>query len=130
MSEATADELNEADRRVEAALRKLESGEAPPMEAILEIRNVAEEYPDNIRANFTLGILSMRSAQYAKAVERFEKILSLDASDGHTWRMLAEAQMMTGDTATARQSLQEALERVDDKTGQVFKKELPHLSIN
>ncbi|MBC7892014.1 MAG: tetratricopeptide repeat protein [Sphingobacteriaceae bacterium] len=46
-----------------------------PMQGISLLREVLEIDPDNEGALFNLGLLSMRSNQYAKAAERFERIL-------------------------------------------------------
>ena len=46
-----------------------------PMQGIMLLREVLEADPTNELALFNLGILSMRSNQYTKAVERFQQIL-------------------------------------------------------
>ncbi|MPR33193.1 tetratricopeptide repeat protein [Salmonirosea aquatica] len=46
-----------------------------PMQGIMLLREVLEADPTNELALFNLGILSMRSNQYSKAVERFQQIL-------------------------------------------------------
>ncbi len=46
-----------------------------PMQGILLLREVLDADPTNELALFNLGILSMRSNQYTKAVERFQQIL-------------------------------------------------------
>lgn len=48
---------------------------ATPMQGISLLREVIEQDPDFEPALFNLGILSMRSNQYQKAAERFERIL-------------------------------------------------------
>lgn len=48
---------------------------ASPMQGILLLREVLDTDPTNELALFNLGILSMRSNQYTKAVERFQQIL-------------------------------------------------------
>jgi TolA-binding protein len=48
---------------------------ASPMQGILLLREVLDADPTNELALFNLGILSMRSNQYTKAVERFQQIL-------------------------------------------------------
>ncbi|MEM8566688.1 MAG: peptidase, partial [Bacteroidota bacterium] len=42
-----------------------------PMQGILMLREILQEDPDNEQATFNLGVLSMQSGQYEKAVERF-----------------------------------------------------------
>lgn len=46
-----------------------------PMQGIMLLREVLDMDPTNELALFNLGILSMRSNQYTKAVERFQQIL-------------------------------------------------------
>lgn len=48
---------------------------ASPMQGILLLREVLDTDPTNELALFNLGILSMRSNQYTKAVERFQQII-------------------------------------------------------
>lgn len=48
---------------------------ASPMQGIMLLREVLDADPTNELALFNLGILSMRSNQYTKAVERFQQIL-------------------------------------------------------
>lgn len=52
-----------------------------PMQGILMLREVLEEYPNNLTAIFNLGVLSMQSGQYDKAVERFKKLMTLDSTN-------------------------------------------------
>jgi tetratricopeptide (TPR) repeat protein len=57
------------------------SGE-DPMTGIQMIRKVAEEHPDNELALYQLGMLSVTTGQYDRAVERFEKLIALSADHG------------------------------------------------
>jgi tetratricopeptide (TPR) repeat protein len=52
-----------------------------PMQGILMLREVSEKDPNNWGANFNLGMLSIQSGQYEKAVDRFEKLTSLKSDD-------------------------------------------------
>lgn len=124
---ASGEELS-PEAQVEEALRMLQSGEVPPMQGILKIREVAEKYPGNVKANFTLGQLSMQTGQYEKATERFNTVLEKEPDNAQVWRYLAEAQLNSGDTASAHESFENALKLTDDKTGDQFKKELPELN--
>ena len=124
--EATID----PDQEVDEALHQLQSGEAPPMEAILRISKVAEDFPDNVKANFTLGVLSMQTGQYEKAIERFQTVTRVQPDNPDAWRLLSEAHLRTGDTATAKMNFEKALQLADDEKGETFKEELPELSIN
>lgn len=119
------------DAQVDEALRQLQSGELPPMQAVLKIREVAENNPENVKANYTLGTFSMQTGQFDKAVGRFKTVLEKQPDNGEVWRLLAEAQLKSGDTTQAKESFAKALKLVDEETASAFKKELPELnSIN
>ena len=125
--DATETTADDPDAMVDEALRQLRSGEVPPMQGILKIREIAEQYPGNVKANFTLGILSMQTGQYIKAVGRFETVLETQPEYADAWRMLAEAQLNVGDTINAKESFAKALDLVDEETGDEYRKELPEL---
>jgi len=126
-NEVATEAAENPDAMVDEALRQLQTGEVPPMQGILKIREVAEKYPGNVKANFTLGMLSMQTGQYAKAVGRFETVLEAQPENADAWRLLAESQLQIGDTVNAKESLAKAVNLVDEKTGIEFKKELPEL---
>lgn len=123
-----ADTAHDPDAEVEEALRAMQSGEMPPMQAVLRIREVAENHPGNVKANFTLGVLSIQSGQYDKAVGRFQTVLEQRPEDAQAWRMLAESQLYTGDTVTAKTSFDKALEYADEEMRATFENELPQLN--
>ncbi len=125
--EQTEDNLS-PEQQVDEALRLMQSGELPPMQAILKIRDVAENYPGNVKANLTLGNFSMQTAQFDKAIERFTTVLEQQPENGIVHRLLAEAYLRNGDTAKAQQSFDKALELVDEQSAAGFKAELPELS--
>lgn len=52
-----------------------------PMVGITMLREVLEVDPDYREAILNLGLLSIRSGQYDKAVARFEKLLEMDSLD-------------------------------------------------
>lgn len=52
------------------------SGTPNPMEGIQLLLGVVKEDPENYNANLNLGLFSMRSGQYDKAVNRFKTVLS------------------------------------------------------
>ena len=49
-----------------------------PMRGIMMLREVLEEDPDNAEAHWHLGLFSVQSGQYDKALERFKKVLELE----------------------------------------------------
>lgn len=118
------------DDKLDDILRKMESGELPPMQAVLQIRDFAEAHPENVRAQFTLGLMSMQTGQYEKAVERFDKVVTLDADYGEAYLMKARAHLALKDTAQARSNFNEALNRADEETRTSIEKELDQLELN
>jgi Tfp pilus assembly protein PilF len=51
-----------------------------PMRGIMMLRDILKEDPDNVEAHWQLGLFSVQSGQYDKAIERFKKVLELDAA--------------------------------------------------
>jgi lipopolysaccharide biosynthesis regulator YciM len=49
-----------------------------PMRGIMMLREVLQEDPDNVEAHWHLGLFSIQSGQYDKALERFKKVRDLD----------------------------------------------------
>ena len=81
---STADPL---EMRVQEAVA-LVNGE-DPMKGIMMLREVLKEDPDNVQAHLQLGLFSVQSGQYDKAVERFRKVLELDpANNAEAWFFL------------------------------------------
>lgn len=79
---------------------------ATPMQGIKMIREVLEKEPENQLAIFNLGLLSMQSGQYEKAVERFEKLLKINAKDINSALLLAQSLVNLGKTKEAIDSLE------------------------
>lgn len=53
----------------------------PPMKGIRELKRIAGKHPDDdsvqAEVNWHLGRFSVKSSQYGKAADRFEKVLSI-----------------------------------------------------
>ena len=122
--------ITDPDMRVDQALQELQDGTTPPMQAIMKIRQVAEDHPENQKAQLTLGLLSLQTGQFENAVMRFGNLVSLDSSNGESWKYLAEAKLGAGDSVEARKDFEKALLLVDDATGDRFKSEIPALVKN
>jgi len=50
-----------------------------PMRGIMMLRELVEQDPDNAEAHWHLGLFSIQSGQYEKALDRFRKVRELDA---------------------------------------------------
>jgi Flp pilus assembly protein TadD len=59
-----------------------------PMQGIMKLREVIQKDPNHRLALFNLGVLSIRSNQYDKALERFLKLTQLDGSDWQNYLYL------------------------------------------
>lgn len=52
-----------------------------PMKGIMMLREIVEEDSENVEALLNLGLLSMRTGQYEKAVQRLEKVRDLEPTN-------------------------------------------------
>jgi tetratricopeptide (TPR) repeat protein len=82
-------------------------GGKDPMKGIFLLREVVAEEPENIDAQMNLGFFSMQSGQFDKAVERFEKVLSIDPSLSEVKIYLSEALDASGKREDALRLLNE-----------------------
>ncbi len=85
-----------------------------PMEGIMTLREIAEEHPNNPKAQFYLGLFSIQSGQYEKAVERFQKVVELDPNNVDAYRFLGDAHRSLGDTLGTRAAYEAYLELSTD----------------
>ncbi|MBP6311630.1 MAG: tetratricopeptide repeat protein [Flavobacteriales bacterium] len=53
-----------------------------PMRGIKMLLEIVKEEPDNVEALWNLGLFSVKSGQYDKALDRFKKVVELDP-DGY-----------------------------------------------
>lgn len=78
------------------------SASEPPMKGIGLIREVAEKNPNNVYAQYMLGVGSFISSQWPKAIERFTKVVELEPYNLDALLRLADASEQTGDKAAAK----------------------------
>jgi len=82
------------------AVNILESNTQAPMEGVGLLRKVVQIDPDNRKALNYLGLFSMQSKQYDKAVERFEHLVKLGPDNNpdypYYYRSLGQAYEATG----------------------------------
>ena len=76
-------------------------GEAPPMEGIMKIREVAERDSTNMFAQFMLGYGSLVSGQFAKATERLSKVVEAQPGNKEAVFLLAESYERVGEMKQA-----------------------------
>lgn len=85
--------------KVNLALRHVESQQ--PMKGILDLRALNEKYPENVMVLNNLGQLAIRSNQFEKAKERFEKVLTLEPTNEKATCWLAQVFEQMNETAKA-----------------------------
>ncbi|MFD3002154.1 tetratricopeptide repeat protein [Pontibacter toksunensis] len=73
-----------------------------PMQGIMLLREVIASDPNNEKALFNLGILSIQSRQYDKAAERFRKLVSVNPSHLEGTFYLAVSLAETGESEEAK----------------------------
>ena len=85
----TALKLNPASLNAKTGLGSAyDSGTANPMQGIQLLLEVVKEDPKNVKANTNLGLFSMRSGQFDKAVTRFKTVIE-QKPDPEAWFYLA-----------------------------------------
>ena len=84
---------------VENALKLIESNN--PMEGVFMLRKILEKEPKNKEAIFNLGVLSIQSKQYDKAIERFNQLLIIDSLDKRAYLHLGISNFELGNEEEA-----------------------------
>ena len=59
------------------------------MKGILQMRSLSEKHPENADLQWNMGLFSIQSGQYEKAVARFEKVINIDAQRLDAYMQLA-----------------------------------------
>jgi tetratricopeptide (TPR) repeat protein len=72
-----------------------------PMKGIGLLRNVLEKDSTNIKAHLNLGLFSVKSGQYDKAIERFTKILTIDPNYIEAYLYIGDVYEQKGDITNA-----------------------------
>lgn len=72
-----------------------------PMQGISLLREVIAVDSLHENAQFNLGILSVKSGQYEKAIDRFNKVLQINPDRKEMYYMIGRAYMMSGDKEKA-----------------------------
>jgi tetratricopeptide (TPR) repeat protein len=85
-----------------------------PMKGILMLRDIAESNPDNVEAQFNLGMLSMQTGQYDKAIERLDQVVQLSPGNMQAFILMGIAYMELGENAKSRESFGHVLDHSDD----------------
>lgn len=89
-------------------------GTAQPMKGIQLLLGITREEPDNVAANLMLGKMSIRSAQYQKALGRFETVLKKEPNNTEAMYMLAVVYKELGNKEEAIELLEKCKKNVDN----------------
>ena len=89
------------------------NGGATPMQGIALLLEVVKQEPDNRSANLNLGMFSMKSGQYEKAVDRFNTVIK-DKPDFESYFYLAESYKQLGRKNEAIAAYQKCKELMPD----------------
>jgi len=95
------------EERLQQAVLKVEG--TNPMEGILELRQLAEEFPEFADARLYLGLFSLQSGQTEKASEHFNKVLEIDPSNAEAHWQLGYMYFGLADAPKAVHHLSEVL---------------------
>ncbi len=99
--------------QIEQALSDIQNGESPEaqMKGVLKMRALAESNPENADLQWQMGMFSMQTGQYEKAVARFEKVISLDTLRLDAYTQIATSYTALQDTSSARNVLLALIEK-------------------
>lgn len=100
------------EQQIENALFDIQNGQSPEaqMKGILKMRALSEEHPENSDLQWNMGLFSMQSGQYEKAVSRFKKVISLDSERLDAKMQMAISYSALNDTLSACFVLSELIE--------------------
>lgn len=76
-------------------------GTSEPMKGIMMLREVVTADPNHEMAQYNLGMLSVKSGQLDKAIERFNNVLRINPKRAEIYFYLGQVQLQKGDTAQA-----------------------------
>src|SRR5690606_5681900 len=77
-------------------------GSENPMQGINMLREVLKTDPKNETAIFNLGILSLQSGQYKKAIDRFKDLIKINPMNANAHFYLGMSFLNTGEKQNAR----------------------------
>ena len=90
-------------------------GTPNPMQGIMMLREVVQEKPTHENAQFNLGILSVKSGQLDKAVDRFNKVLEINPAREDAGFLLARCYADLGQKQKAVELLNKLMKNSKNK---------------
>jgi tetratricopeptide (TPR) repeat protein len=89
-------------------------GDRQVMQGVGLLKEVLQAEPNNTKALFYLGVLSIQSNQLDKALERFEKLVDLQPQNAFNYYYLGQVHMRKGNRKKALSAFRYYRERVND----------------
>jgi len=89
-------------------------GTSEPMKGIMLLREVIAANPNHEMAQYNLGMLSVKSGQLPKAIERFKKVMEINPKRSDMYLFLGQIYLQMGDTANAISNYQSFMKKSDD----------------
>ena len=84
------------------------------MTNILKLRDLSEKFPDNVKIQWNMGLLSMESNQNKKAINRFNKVISLDPNYYDAYFNLSNCYLASGDSMSSVMTLEKLINLSSD----------------
>lgn len=103
------------DAKARIAMTLMTSGR-PPMEGIRMLREVTEDDPNNEFALFNLGMLSIQSRQFDRAVEWLTKLVTVNPQHLQGQVFLGMALANSGEKVKAREQFEKAKKMTTDQS--------------
>ncbi len=85
-----------------------------PMQGVMMLREVLEADPKNELALLNMGMLSIQSGQYERAVERLEELIKVNPDHAQGHLLLGIALMNTGEKQRAKQQFEKVKQMDSD----------------
>lgn len=111
-------EQNPSDLDAKAKMAMTYVSSSTPMQGIQMLREVLEEDENNELAIYNLGLLSMQSKQYDRAIERFEKLIKLEPGNLQAQFLLGVSYFETGAKEKAKAQFARVKEMDEDPSVQ------------
>ena len=104
--------------QIQVALSNIQDAENPQsqMKGILQMRSLSEKYPDNADLQWNMGLFSIQSGQYEKAVARFKNVINIDAQRLDAYMQLATSYIALQDTSAATGVLVSLIDKSEGDT--------------
>lgn len=100
-----------------------------PMAGITMLLEVVDQEPEHLKANYNLGLFSMRSRQFDKAVDRFNTVIKQTPNNAEVWFYLATSYENIGLNQDAIQAFQKSKElAADPSLSQFIDRKIDELS--